>query len=113
MSTITNNEITELEYLTKNFIVRVHIATYEECVDFVNKRADLAYLIKLDENELSQESKKRIQALSEYDSIIMSRFQELKDEAMDWLLKQGTIREQKSAYSQSYTPDSMFFDRKN
>ncbi|WP_211749585.1 hypothetical protein [Paenibacillus sp. Marseille-Q4541] len=113
MSMVTKSDIDQLEHLINQMINHLHQATYEEIVDYVDRAGHLVQKIEIYKNELSSTEKLRLRALIVHDGVILSRMQALKNEAREWLLKQGSIREQRTAYSSSYTPDSMFFDRKN
>lgn len=113
MSMVIKSDINQLEHLVNQMIDQLPQATYEEIVDYVDRVGQLVQKIEIYKNELSSAEKLRLRALIVHDGVILSRMEALKSEAKDWLLKQGSIREQRTAYSSNYTPDSMFFDRKN
>ncbi|MGN9167469.1 hypothetical protein DX902_02685 [Paenibacillus jamilae] len=106
-------EIEQLEQMVLNLVGRIEQVSFEELVTFTNEREKIAQLIMKRKDSLTTEDKARLQKLSKFDESILSKMDYLKAEASQWLLKQGVIQEQKSAYNASYTPESMFFDRKN
>ncbi|AIW41952.1 hypothetical protein MHB54_15735 [Paenibacillus sp. FSL M7-0802] len=112
MNTI-HREIQELESSVLEIVDKIDQVQYEELVAFTDKRERLIENIMKFKNVLTQEEKEKLRELGKFDAGILKKMNRLKVEASQWLLKQGTIQEQKSAYNASYTPDSLFFDRKN
>lgn len=112
MNTI-HREIQELESSILKIVNKIDSVQFEELVAFTDKRERLVENIMKFKDVLTQEEKEKLKGLGKFDADILKKMNLLKVEASEWLLKQGTIQEQKSAYNASYTPDSLFFDRKN
>ncbi|MBP1308049.1 putative hydantoinase/oxoprolinase family protein [Paenibacillus sp. 1182] len=106
-------EIQKLERSVLEIVDKIDQVQFEELVDFTDKRERLVQNIMKLKDVLTQEEKEKLKELGKFDASILMKMNRLKIEASQWLLKQGTIQEQKSAYNASYTPDSLFFDRKN
>jgi hypothetical protein len=107
-----NNDIQKLYELTLLVVDRLDDITYEELADFANNRLDMVSRIELCKEQLKEEDKEIIRQLMNFDTKILAKMDAYKNEASEWLLKQGAIRDQKMAYNSSYTPDSLFFDHK-
>ncbi|MWV46614.1 hypothetical protein GRF59_23685 [Paenibacillus sp. HJL G12] len=107
-----NPYVSQLVYLTKDIVERLDRVEYEELALFSDKREDIVHKIEALKTHLSSENKLELRNLCQFDQAILSRMNHLKQEAGDWLLRQGTIKVQKSAYQADYAPESMFFDSK-
>lgn len=105
--------VEQLVDLTIQLVERIEHSSYEELSEFSEERERLVQQITLCQATLTPSDKQQIVELQAHDEIILGRMSSLKTEAGQWLIKQEAIKGQKSAYGASYTPDSMFFDRKN
>ena len=104
--------IQELVSLTEDIIQRLDHISYEELADFSDTREKLVEEMLVKQSDLTHSDKQTLRSLSQYDNQILSKMKFFKDEASNWLLRQGERREQQSAYKINYTPDSMFLDFK-
>ncbi|WP_018887601.1 hypothetical protein [Paenibacillus massiliensis] len=105
--------VEQLVKLTAQLVERIDYSTYEELSEFSEERERLVQHIAQCQATLTPSDKQHIVELQVHDEIILGRMSSLKSDAGEWLIKQEAIKGQKSAYNASYTPDSMFFDRKN
>ncbi|WP_178023367.1 hypothetical protein [uncultured Paenibacillus sp.] len=110
--TTVQEYVARLEQLTEKLVQRIDQVSYEELAAYADQREALANQIVLQKNSLQDEDKQKIRSLSEFDEVILAKMEHFKNEAGDWLLRRGTIKNQRSAYNMDYTPESMFFDRK-
>lgn len=107
------------EYVTQLFDLTLHIIDqigdigYEDLAAFADQRESLVKTMMSNHTEFNESDKIKIKQLMDYDHIIINKMLSLKNEASNWLNKQGSIRVQKNAYSAHYAPDSLFFDTKN
>lgn len=106
--------ITELERLTAGMADSLDQADDQAFSAFVDERQ--AIIDQLQEQALPPQQaakyRERVMRLLEHDDHIISRMQQLKDEASEQLAKLKQGREQRQVYEAAYTPDSIFFDRK-
>lgn len=105
--------IDELERITQTLVSNIQYADYEEVESYTVLREQLVRKMMELEADLTIIDKERIKAICSYDKTIADRISSLKNEAGDWLLKQGIIKDQRTAYNSAYTLNSMFFDQKN
>lgn len=105
--------ISQLEDATLSLVSRINEVDYEELLAFAEQREELVERIIPLKESFADQDRNRLKDLSKYDTMILDRMDYFKKEASQWLLNRGTIKDQRSAYNSSYTPDSMFFDRKN
>lgn len=105
--------ISQLENATLSLVSRINEVDYEELLSFAEQREELVERIISLMESFADQDRNRLKDLTKYDSMILDRMEHFKSEASQWLLNRGTIKDQRSAYNSSYTPDSMFFDRKN
>lgn len=102
--------IVDLWNETRSIVDEISTVQYERLVDLVNLREQL--LIELQsEMKLSMEEQNLLNDLKNYDEFIMSRMQQLKDEAEMGLAKFHQSRQQKQIYEKSYIAESMFYDK--
>jgi hypothetical protein len=109
---VVDISIAQIEEITANLIQRIHLVDYEELANFAEQRELLVHSIIQNQELVSDGHRQRILALKSYDEIILSKMEDYKIEASKWLSKQGSIREQKNAYSATYSLDSYFVDHK-
>ncbi|MBO3285301.1 hypothetical protein MKY98_23820 [Paenibacillus sp. FSL M8-0228] len=105
--------VTQLESVTKELIERIHQVSYTELSQYAEQREKISRKIISNQQKLTEADKKRIKQLSVFDEVILSKMESFKTEASEWLTKKGTIQGQQAAYNAKYTPDSLFFDRRN
>ncbi|GIP51608.1 hypothetical protein [Paenibacillus vini] len=110
---IVREYISQLEDATLSLVSRINEVDFEELLAFAEQREELVEKILPLKESFADQDRKRLKDLSKYDSMILDRMEHFKSEASQWLLNRGTIKDQRSAYNSSYTPESMFFDRKN
>ncbi|MFE4712070.1 hypothetical protein ACFRAM_14470 [Paenibacillus sp. NPDC056722] len=108
-----NKYIGQLEQITLQLIESIDQSTSEQLAEFAELREQLVFSIEESNDSLTTELKHRISTLSEFDHIILSKMNQFKQDASDWLSKQGAIKVQKNAYNSSYAVNSMFIDWKN
>jgi len=105
--------VDQLDSLTTTLVQKIENVSYEELALFSDQREQLILSIQGTGEILNGILRQRLQKLSSFDSIILSRMNDFKYEASEWLSKQGAIKEQKNAYNSNYIANSMFFDQKN
>lgn len=105
--------IDELEKFTQAVASNIQHADYEEIENYTILREQLVRNMTELGAELTMHDKERIKKICSYDKIIADKISSLKQEAGDWLFKQGMIKDQRTAYNSAYTMNSMFFDQKN
>ncbi|WP_282938804.1 flagellar protein FliT [Paenibacillus sp. RC67] len=107
--------INELEQLTKDLINQSDTVEYEQVVDFVESRGELVGQINrvLEEDPVERELYlERLRNILSYDSKITELIGRLQNEASSQLNKMNAAKQQKNRYEASFSPESMFFDRK-
>ncbi|WP_284643294.1 flagellar protein FliT [Paenibacillus silviterrae] len=106
--------ITQLETMTKGLVERISLAEMEDMEEFVTQRDFLISRIVSIQLPLEERAVyfERINMISGFDSLILSRMNQLKVEAQAGLQKVNLGKVQRGAYEVAYTPDSIFFDRK-
>lgn len=112
MSTL-GKYINELELLTAEIVRSIDQIEYEQLAAFSEQREQLVFSIESQKGLLTTEYKLRLRKLSEFDEIILSKMEYYRQNASDWLEKQGAIKVQKNAYTSQYAANSLFFDQKN
>ncbi|WP_342427306.1 hypothetical protein [Paenibacillus sp. FSL L8-0158] len=105
--------VTQLERATIELIERIHRVSYMELSQYADQREKISLKIISNQQQLTETDKKRIQQLTVFDEAILSKMESFKVEASEWLAKKGTIQDQQAAYNAKYTPDSLFFDKRN
>jgi hypothetical protein len=105
--------VTRLCQLTDELVLRLELVGYEELEQFANVREELVTIITASSEQITEQDLIKLRKLGTYDENILSRMKQLRDEASQWLQKQGAISVQKSAYTNAFTTDGMFFDRRN
>nr|WP_150959397.1 flagellar protein FliT [Aneurinibacillus sp. XH2] len=108
------NLIENLEQLTKSIVDNLDSATYEQLEDFVQRRGEIIATLKtIPFSKISTNSyREQIQSILKYDSIIVARMEELRQEANERLTKISIGRQQKVGYEAVGPYDSVFFDQK-
>ncbi len=104
-----DNVIQELQQLTQQVVDEIDSITFEELVEFVERREQMVSRISTLIRDGHAQHKQDILNLLQYDTLIMDKMRQLKDEANIALLKAERARVQKTGYEAAYTPDSIFF----
>lgn len=106
--------IRQLEQLTLRFIERLDQATHEEVEKFIQEREQI--IGQLQTSGISQEDslkyRERVQMLLSYDPKILAKMNTLMQEASTGINKIRQSRKQNALYQATYTPDSIYFDKK-
>lgn len=112
MNTVQNlkESLNQLDQLTQDIISRLNFITEEEMLDFVDKREAIVEQLQSYRDVVTDQDRVDIQKIVDCDSLIMNKLNSFKDQAGNWLEKQGSIRNQHTAYHQSYVTDSFFID---
>ncbi|MBM6384365.1 MAG: hypothetical protein JSY10_10305 [Paenibacillus sp.] len=100
----------KLALLTVQMVDRLSEVTYEELESFTGERELLVQQLLFLQEKPTEEEKEQIVSILSYDSLIKSRMEFFKNEASDFLEKQGAIKAQQVAYQTTYIPDSLFID---
>lgn len=107
--------IEQLENLTFGILEQLDEVDYGKLAHFANSRRKLLKQLDLEQgNRVNKEQfVDRITKILEADRQIVSRMNQLKDEASSELIRIRGARKQKGAYQMKFSPDSLFFDKKN
>lgn len=100
-----------LQEYTEQLAQQLYKVEYEQLEELVDLREEV--LNGIQDGELTEEDRSRIQVLLSFDGPILSRMVELKDEASMALLKINQSRSQKNAYEQTSLQGSYFIDKRN
>ncbi|RIX47305.1 hypothetical protein D3P08_25110 [Paenibacillus nanensis] len=96
---------------TLEYVKRLDSTTYEESILLVDLRDMVLNELKKD-IVLTEDERKMLRQIGEFDKAILARFTELKDEASNAMQKINVTRMQKQKYEQAYAPQSYFVDYK-
>lgn len=110
------SSLEKLNEVTLKMMERLSIADYEELVDFVDNREQLAgsILKQRQEGNWSKEDQALLDRILEYDQAILSRMNSLKLEAGSHIQRMNQAKRQKTGYNAPYQlPDSILMDRRN
>jgi hypothetical protein len=110
-----NRMILKLEELTLQVVEGISSLTYEQLEDFVEEREQMIEHIKawkIPLQAIDEEYKNKIRIILQYDPLIRSRMNLLKEEAKQHMNKMDQGHILKKAYDIDYTPESVFFDKK-
>ncbi len=110
-----DNSLDELLQLTHQLASRLETADYEEMVEFVDTREELVQNIRqqYEQHHFDKAYLESARAsILSYDTLILRRMQQLKDEASGNLNRMTAAKQQKSSYEAKYAPESLFFDKK-
>lgn len=106
------NLLQNLQQMTLEVLSNLDNIKFEQLETFVEHREQIIIQLRAAGQSLGDKEKKLIEDILEHDVVIMSRMQQLKDEAGLGINKMDRARVQFSAYYAEYTPDSIFFDRR-
>lgn len=104
--------IDKLELLTSGIVDRLDDVSYEELAEFSDRRAELVNQMVGAGLTLNEADKQRLRSISAHDGAILNKMRLYKTEASEWLFRQGSIKEQRTAYHAGFTPESFFFDKR-
>jgi hypothetical protein len=106
--------IAELETLTLDLIEHLYESDDSRLIHFVEQREWILnqFLQAVNQTQLTEEQKNRIEELLSYDNLITARMQVLKEEASIQVNKVAAGRVQKSGYDAEIQFDSVLFDEK-
>ncbi|KOP66205.1 hypothetical protein AMS62_13840 [Bacillus sp. FJAT-18019] len=106
--------IQELEKLCFAIISRIGEVSYEELLEYTEKRQPVLdkMAIMISENPLTPDQKQCVKDILQYDQEIQSRMIEYKLEASNWLRQRDAVKVQRNAYESSYSFDSMIMDQR-
>jgi len=110
------SSLDKLNELTLKMVDRLSIADYEELVDFVDNREQLAgsVLKQRQEENWTKEDQALLDRILEYDQAILSRMNSLKLEAGSQIKRMNQAKMQKTGYNAPFhLPDSILMDRRN
>ncbi|MGK9252690.1 MULTISPECIES: hypothetical protein [Paenibacillus] len=100
-----------LQEYTEQLAQQLYKVEYEQLEELVDLREEV--LNGIQDGELTEKDRSRIQVLLSFDGQILSRMVELKEEASMALLKINQSRFQKNAYEQTSVQGSYFIDKRN
>ncbi len=104
--------LAQLHGLSSEFIERLNVISDDEIFEFVDARGVLIEKMEQYRSEMTEQHKSQINELMNLDPIILNKMNQIKQEAGQWLERQGNIRSQHNAYHQNYVTDSFFVDRR-
>ncbi|MFE6074313.1 hypothetical protein ACFVQB_07540 [Paenibacillus sp. NPDC057886] len=100
----------KLTLLTDQMVAKLSEVTYEELENFTGEREVLVQQLLVLQEKPTEDEKDQIVSILSYDPLIKSRMEFFKNEASNFLEKQGAIKAQQVAYQTAYIPDSLFID---
>jgi hypothetical protein len=106
--------IQELEKLSVAIMNRIGEVSYEELLEYTEKRQPVLdeLAMRISENPLTPVQKQSLQNILQYDQKIKSRMIDFKLEASNWLRQRDAVKVQRNAYESSYSFDSMIMDQR-
>jgi len=110
-----HNLVAELEQLTLQLVEHIETATNDDLLRFVSQRGVLIHKIQelADKSHIADGDRARLERITEYDAVIISKMNSLKNLAAYELNKVITGRIQKKRYEEVHLqPDGVFFDKK-
>lgn len=107
--------ISELEFETSQIMDRISSVPYDELDEFIDNRQHIVdTLIRIVQlTEPSPDHKIRVREILKTDATVMSRIDELRNEAQDWIRHRNQAKLQRSAYEGlGGAIDSILMDRR-
>ena len=103
-----------LKQLSVDMMRKLDRATMEDFVEFTQKREQIIGELKRRQAEFQKTAAtaRLVDEISQYDAPLISRMNELKQEASDGLAKLERSRMQKKAYDAGYAFESAFIDKR-
>lgn len=102
----------KLQEITEEAVQHLDQWDHEEFTRMTETREEIMKELQLLRSEINDQHREMIQNILGFDSSILRRMHQLKDEAGEWTQKQGVIRVQQNAYHQSYMIDGLFIDQR-
>ncbi|MGV2884494.1 hypothetical protein [Paenibacillus taichungensis] len=102
----------ELRFITEDAVSRLQVMDEEELLQLANQRQDLVDSFITMKEKVTEADREQIAYILSYDPVIVARMEYLKQEAGNWLQRQGSIKQQHNAYQQNYAVDSWFIDHR-
>lgn len=106
--------IQELEKLSVAIMNRIGEVSYEELLEYTEKRQPVLdeIAMRISENPPTPVQKQSLQNILQYDQEIKSRMMDYKLEASNWLQQRDAVKAQRNAYETSYSFDSLLMDQR-
>lgn len=105
--------LVELKQLTIDLVSRLSFISEEELIDFVDQRGQLIERMESYRSSVNDQDQLILKELADMDPLILQKMNQFKEEAGNWLERQGVIKVQKNAYHQNFVTDSFFVDHRN
>ncbi|GGN93213.1 hypothetical protein [Saccharibacillus kuerlensis] len=102
----------KLQFITEDAISRLETMDSEALEALAAQRQALVTAIEPYRHSINEVDREQIAYILKFDALILARMNSLKNEAAEWMQKQGTIRTQQSAYQHGYAMNSMFIDHR-
>ena len=96
---------------TTELVKRLEVAEYEEFTALVELREEALHELQRRKG-LSEEEKRMLRQIGEFDTAIVARMDELKQEAAQGSRRMAQSRHQQKMYQAAYTAESFFFDKR-
>ncbi len=103
----------DLQAITEEAVARLNLMNEEELLQLADQREELVKALEPYRTNITLENRTQIAHILGFDSLILSRMSFLKNEAGQWMQKQGAIKSQQNAYHNAYAMNSVFIDHKN
>lgn len=103
--------IANLYDTTMRLVERIDEADSDELSNLIELRDEIIHELQLI-SVIPEDGKQMLRKIGEFDEVIFTRMNGLRDEASRGLEKIKKTRMQKQVYEQSYVPESYFVDRK-
>ncbi|MCQ4088815.1 hypothetical protein [Saccharibacillus sp. JS10] len=103
----------KLQEITEEAIARLDLMNEEELLQLAGQREELVKALEVHRPKITPEHRVQIAYILGFDSLIINRMSFLKNEAGQWIQKQGAIKSQQNAYHNAYAMNSVFIDHKN
>lgn len=103
----------DLQAITEEAVARLNLMNEEELLQLADQREELVKALESYRHHITPENREQIAYVLGFDALILKRMSFLKNEAGQWMQKQGTIKTQQNAYHNAYAMNSVFIDHKN
>lgn len=113
IGTVVGKILDDLQAITEEAVARLNLMKEEELLQLADQREELVKALEPYRSHVTPENREQIAYILGFDSLILNRMSSLKNEAGQWMQKQGTIKTQQNAYHSAYAMNSMFIDHKN
>lgn len=104
--------LSALQAITEDAVANLITMDTEALEHLADQRQAIVDQLETHRNDIDQEDRKQIAYILSFDFLILERMNLLREEAGEWIQKQGAIKTQHSAYQSAYSVDSLFFDRR-